>query len=63
MRGDKCTALVAEMNGKSARSWYEYRIDAMKEFAIEWAQENNVAYEDDLAPRMKAMRDRKKKPR
>ena len=51
------------MNGKSARSWYEYRIDAMKEFAIEWAQENNVAYEDDLAPRMKAMRDRKKKPR
>lgn len=41
--------------------WYEYLLDRMKEFAIEWAEKNNVAYEDDLAPRIKAMREQRKR--
>ena len=28
--------------------WYEYRTQAMKEFAIEWAEENDIACQDDL---------------
>lgn len=28
--------------------WYEYRERAMKEFVIEWAEENELGYEDDL---------------
>lgn len=28
--------------------WYEYREKAMKEFVIEWAEENDLVYEDDL---------------
>lgn len=31
--------------------WYRYRGQAMKEFAIEWAEENNVSYQDDLKGR------------
>lgn len=30
--------------------WYRYRDEAMKEFVIEWAKENDVAYEDDYRP-------------
>jgi len=40
--------------------WYKYRDNAMKEFAIEWAEENNVAYEDDLGPKMKAANKQRK---
>lgn len=28
--------------------WFEYRAQAMKEFVIEWAEENELAYEDDF---------------
>jgi hypothetical protein len=31
--------------------WYRYRLDAMKEFVIAWAEENEVPYEDDLNAR------------
>ncbi len=31
--------------------WYRYRDQAMKAFAIEWAEDNNVSYEDDLKGR------------
>ena len=31
--------------------WYRYRDDAMKAFVIEWAEANNVAYEDDTTGR------------
>ena len=31
--------------------WYRYRDAAMKPFVIEWAEANNVAYEDDTAGR------------
>ena len=41
--------------------WYEYLLDRMKEFVTEWAEENGVAYEDDLAPRRKTMRERRKR--
>ncbi len=27
--------------------WYQYRDNAMKEFVIDWAKDNNVPYEDD----------------
>ena len=33
--------------------WYRYRDDAMKQFVIEWAEENNVAYQDDYRPTYK----------
>ena len=28
--------------------WYKYLADAMKQFVIKWAKENNLPYEDDL---------------
>jgi len=28
--------------------WYQYRDDAMKEFVVDWAEANNVPYEDDV---------------
>ncbi|HJX84270.1 MAG TPA: UPF0158 family protein [Candidatus Angelobacter sp.] len=28
--------------------WYQYRDEAMKQFVIEWAENNHVAYDDDL---------------
>ncbi len=28
--------------------WFQYRHDAMKDFVVEWAQDNNVPYEDDV---------------
>jgi len=28
--------------------WFQYRNDAMKEFVVEWAEANNVPYEDDV---------------
>lgn len=28
--------------------WYEYRTQAMKQFMIEWAEENDIGYQDDL---------------
>jgi len=28
--------------------WYQYRDDSMKEFVVEWAEDSNVPYEDDL---------------
>jgi hypothetical protein len=31
--------------------WYRYRDDALKEFVIEWADANDVPYEDDLKDR------------
>ena len=31
--------------------WYQYRDEAMKQFVIEWAEANGVAYEDDLPGR------------
>jgi len=31
--------------------WYRYRDDAMKEFVVEWAEAQNVPYEDDLKDR------------
>ena len=31
--------------------WYQYRDDAVKEFVIEWAEANNVPYEDDINDR------------
>ena len=31
--------------------WYEYRAQAMKEFVIEWAKENDIAFQDDLRQR------------
>ena len=30
------------------QSWYDYLEEAQKEFVIEWAEENNVAFVDDL---------------
>jgi len=30
------------------QSWYDYLEEAKREFVIEWAKENNVAFEDDL---------------
>jgi hypothetical protein len=30
------------------QSWYDYLEEARKKFVIEWAEENNVAFEDDL---------------
>lgn len=39
--------------------WYEYRMEAVKEFIINWAEENKVAYVDDLEPRKKAMREQR----
>lgn len=38
--------------------WFKYREEVMKEFVIEWAEENKVAYVDDLEQK-KAMRDRR----
>ena len=35
------------------KRWYQYLDQAMKEFAIEWAEENDVRYEDDLKGRGK----------
>ena len=31
--------------------WFKYREEVAREFVIEWAEENEVAYEDDLAPK------------
>ncbi len=31
--------------------WYRFRDEAMKEFVIEWAESNNVPYEDDIEDR------------
>jgi hypothetical protein len=31
--------------------WYDYRDDAMKRFVIDWAEANDVPYEDDLSAR------------
>jgi hypothetical protein len=31
--------------------WFQYRDEALKEFVVEWAEANNVPYEDDLAKR------------
>ena len=28
--------------------WFQYRGDAMKEFVVEWAEDNSVPYEDDV---------------
>ena len=28
--------------------WFQYRNDAMKEFVVDWAADNNVPYEDDV---------------
>lgn len=28
--------------------WYAYRDNAIREFVIEWAEENNIPYEDDM---------------
>ena len=28
--------------------WFQYRHDAMKEFVVDWAADNNVPYEDDV---------------
>src|SRR5437588_8802737 len=28
--------------------WFQYRNDAVKEFVVEWAEDNNVPYEDDV---------------
>ena len=28
--------------------WFQYRNDAMKEFVVDWAEANNVPYEDDV---------------
>ena len=36
--------------------WYLYRMEAMKQFAIEWAEDNDVPYKDDLQERAKAIR-------
>jgi hypothetical protein len=33
--------------------WYRYRDQAMKQFAIEWAEANHVAYKDDFKPTYK----------
>jgi hypothetical protein len=30
------------------QSWYDYLEEAQREFMIEWAEENNVPFEDDL---------------
>jgi hypothetical protein len=30
------------------QSWYDYLDEAQRKFVIEWAEENNVAFEDDL---------------
>jgi hypothetical protein len=30
------------------QSWYDYLEEAQREFVIEWAEENNVPFEDDL---------------
>ncbi len=29
-------------------AWYKFRDEAMKRFVIEWAEENNVTYKDDI---------------
>lgn len=34
-----------------ADDWYKYRDKALKEIAVEWCEENNVAYIDDLKDR------------
>jgi len=31
------------------KRWYAYRFDAMKEFVVNWAEDNGVAYIDDTA--------------
>ena len=31
--------------------WFRYRDEAMKEFVIDWAKDNNLAYDDDIKPR------------
>ena len=31
--------------------WFQYRDEALKKFVVEWAEANNVPYEDDLAKR------------
>jgi len=41
------------MRFRLEKRWYQYRDQAMKEFAIEWAEENDVRYEDDLKGRDK----------
>lgn len=41
--------------------WFKYREEVMKEFVIEWAEENKVAYVDDLEQK-KAMRNRHEQP-
>ena len=28
--------------------WFQYRDNAMKEFVVDWAEDNNVPYEDDV---------------
>lgn len=33
--------------------WFQYRAKAMKEFVIKWAEENDIAYEDDLKAKRK----------
>ena len=35
------------------QSWYDYLEEAQVEFVVEWAKENNVAFEDDLPKRKK----------
>jgi len=30
------------------KQWFQYRDNAMKEFVVEWAEDNNVPYEDDV---------------
>ena len=35
------------------QSWYDYLEEAQREFVIEWAKENNVAFEDDLRKQRK----------
>jgi len=33
------------------RRWYQYRDNALKEFVIDWAEANDIPYEDDLKER------------
>ena len=33
------------------KEWYRYRDDALREFVVEWAEANNVAFEDDVKER------------
>ena len=30
------------------KQWFQYRNDAAKEFVVDWAEDNNVPYEDDV---------------